>query len=243
MDLQQINSEKLFTSKYLVEQINLFRKEEGNGVEVEHSDLLKKIQKEFDEEIGQGKISPTSYLDASNRQSKCYELNFEQSLQILMSESKTVRKRCVDVMKEQQKQIEELKKPKLPTDYLSALKALVESEESKQLAEKKILELQPKADFYDQVADTTTSFDMQEVSALLKLKIGRNILFKKLRESKVLMDDNLPYRKYIDSCYFVVVETKWLNPKTQQTVATTQTRITQKGLEWLTNNKDNFNLE
>jgi len=94
-----------------------------------HKSLLSKIEKEFDEEIAGQNILPSSYLDKSNRQSKCYDLNFEQSLQILMSESKTVRKRVIDVLKEcQEKPVQ-----KLPTTYIEALEKLIETEKEKQL--------------------------------------------------------------------------------------------------------------
>jgi hypothetical protein len=107
MELTNFNSEQKFSSLFLVEQINLFRKEEGKS-ELAHFTLLAKIESEFEEEIGDKKILVTSYTDKSNRQSKCYELTFEESLQILMSESKTVRKRVVEVLKEQQEQIKKL---------------------------------------------------------------------------------------------------------------------------------------
>lgn len=83
---------------------------------------------------------------------------------------------------------------------------------------------------------------MQEVAAMVKLKIGRNTLFKKLREVNILMNDNLPYRTHIDSGKFTVVETKWTNPKNEQTNIIFQTRITQKGLDWLQKNKQKFSL-
>ena len=44
--------------------------------------------------------------------------------------------------------------PQLPATYLDALKALVVSEEQKQLAEAKVNELEPKAEVYDTIANT-----------------------------------------------------------------------------------------
>ena len=61
------------------------------------------------------------------------------------------------------------RKTTLPTNYLEALKELVASvQENQRLAEetsfqKRLIEEQkPKVEFYDQVAETTTSFDMKE---------------------------------------------------------------------------------
>ncbi len=102
-ELINLNNEQKFTSLYLVELINIYREEESKtgGIykELLHKNLLVKIESEFEEEISELKIQPTSYIDKSNRQSKCYELTFEQSLQILMSESKTVRKGVIEVLK------------------------------------------------------------------------------------------------------------------------------------------------
>lgn len=123
-----------FTSIYLVEQINLFRKEESSKSELRHSDFLKKIEKEFEEEIAERKISfclITKELEVGSTRLKVYELNFEQSLQILMSESKFVRKAVIEVLKKQQEQIEALK-PKTPITYKEALLELIRIEEEKE---------------------------------------------------------------------------------------------------------------
>ena len=125
MELTNFNSEVKYSSRYLVEQINIFRKEEGNATELLHKNFLAKIENEFEEEISRLNILPSSYLAGNGKQEKCYELNFEQSLQILMSESKTVRKRCVEVMKTQQKAI-------APQTYKQALLALIAVEEEKE---------------------------------------------------------------------------------------------------------------
>lgn len=146
-----------------------------------------------------------------------------------------------------ERRLKEATKPQLPADYLSALKALVVAEEERLVlqaeseSQKRLLaEQKPKVEFYDAVADATGTFDMREVSALLKLPFGRNTLFARLREAEVLMPDNLPYRRYIDAGYFQVVETSWLNPKTDEINISKQTRITQKGLEWLSRNIENL---
>jgi hypothetical protein len=91
MSLVKVENGK-YSSLYLVKQINLFRKEEGNRATLMHYDLLKKIEKEFDEEVADGNISVSYYKDKSGKQSKYYELDYELSVQILVSESKIVRK-------------------------------------------------------------------------------------------------------------------------------------------------------
>ena len=90
-----ITTKKTITSLELVEQINLFRKEEGKDVELQHKTMLAIIRDEFEEEIGQQKILPTSYKDQWNREQPMFELTIAQGKQVLLRESKFVRRHVV----------------------------------------------------------------------------------------------------------------------------------------------------
>lgn len=70
-----------------------------------------------------------------------------------------------------------------------------------------IQELKPKAQFYDAVAETNQTYDMNEAAKSIK-KCGRNQLFKTLKDKKVLMKNRLPYQKYINNGLFQVVVDK-----------------------------------
>ena len=83
------------TSLEIVEEINRYRKEEGNRTNLQHKDLLKIIREEFSEEIGEGKISPTSYKDKWNREQPMFVLTLSQARQVLVRESKYVRKSVI----------------------------------------------------------------------------------------------------------------------------------------------------
>ncbi len=72
----------------LLEQINFFRKQEGNRAELQHKDLMKIIRNEFEEEIDEGKISPIFYKDSMNREQPMFELTTSQAKQVLVRESK-----------------------------------------------------------------------------------------------------------------------------------------------------------
>ena len=89
-----INKDKI-TSLELLTEINKFRKEEGNRTDLQHKDLLKIIREEFSEEIGEGKISPTSYKDQWNREQPMFVLTLSQARQVLVRESKYVRKSVI----------------------------------------------------------------------------------------------------------------------------------------------------
>lgn len=92
---QGITPKKTITSLELVERINLFRKEEGKDVELQHKTMLAIIRDEFEEEIGQQKILPTSYKDQWNREQPMFELTITQGKQVLLRESKFVRRHVV----------------------------------------------------------------------------------------------------------------------------------------------------
>ena len=83
------------TSLEIVAEINRYRKEEGNRTNLQHKDLLKIIREEFSEEIGEGKISPTSYKDQWNRGQPMFILTLSQARQVLVRESKYVRKSVI----------------------------------------------------------------------------------------------------------------------------------------------------
>ena len=94
-----------FSSLYLVEQINVFREIEGNRKVLLHKSLITKIEKEFEEEIAEQKFLPSSYLANNGKKEKCYELDYKQSVQMLVSESKTVRKAIINRLEELEKQV------------------------------------------------------------------------------------------------------------------------------------------
>ena len=58
---QGIIPKKTITSLELVEQINLFRKEEGKETELRHDTMLSIIRDEFEEEISLQKILESKY--------------------------------------------------------------------------------------------------------------------------------------------------------------------------------------
>ena len=98
--MEKLVNKNTITSLELLEQINFFRKEEGNRAELQHSDLLKVIRDEFSEEIGLGKISESYYLNSQNKKQPMFELATAQAKQVLVRESKFVRKRVIHYIEE-----------------------------------------------------------------------------------------------------------------------------------------------
>ncbi len=127
-DLITKNSNNTITSLELVEQINLFRQQQDGKSELQHKTILDIIRAEFSEEIGRQEILQSSYLNSQNKRQPMYVLTFSQAKQVLVRESKIVRKAVIAYI---EKLENKLKQNALPQDYLSALKALVASEEEK----------------------------------------------------------------------------------------------------------------
>lgn len=68
---------------------------------------------------------------------------------------------------------------------------------------------QPLVEFANQVSNTENIIDMNAMAKLARaenIPIGRNRLFRWLKEKSILMSNNLPYQKYIESGYFKVKE-------------------------------------
>ena len=115
-------------------------------------------------------------------------------------------------------------------------KMIEDSTKKIQLLETKIEEMQPKADFYDDVADSTNTCDMQTVAKTLNFKgVGRNTLFEILRDNKILQYDNIPYQKYVDRGWFRLIETKYHDKKTSEPRVSFKTVVFQKGIEKIAN--------
>ena len=103
-----------------------------------------------------------------------------------------------------------------------------ENEEKNKLIEKQ----KPKAEFYDEIIDSTTVIGMKEVADILNVKgYGRNNLFKFLREKGILNRKNEPYRNYIEQGLFEIKESKYIVDNEVKIKPTTY--VTQKGLDYI----------
>ena len=105
-DLKNVMEKDTITSLELVDQINFFRKEEGKKTETQHKTLLEIIRNEFEEEINEQKILPVTYKDKKGEDRPMYILNLSQAKQVLMRESKFVRRAVIHYIEDLEKQLE-----------------------------------------------------------------------------------------------------------------------------------------
>lgn len=102
------------------------------------------------------------------------------------------------------------------------------------VAEQRVLEMKPKADFYDAVQVASNSVSFSEAAKLLKLRgmEGRNRFTKRLKADKILRGSREPMQQYVDDGYFEVQPQTYKAGEKGQRIAGT-TRITPRGLTWL----------
>lgn len=118
--------ENKINSLELTEQINFFRKQYDDKKELEHKDLLKIIRSEFEEEINQGKISPVSYKDKKGENRPMYILTLSQAKQVLVRESKSVRKATIKYIEELENQLTTKSKKVISAEDLEIKKQKLE---------------------------------------------------------------------------------------------------------------------
>lgn len=100
-----LNKDRI-TSLELLDQINIFRKQEGNRAVLQHKDLLKIIRDEFEEEIDWRKISPMSYKDSYDREQPMFVLSYNQAKQVLLRESKFVRRAVIHYVEKLEEELQ-----------------------------------------------------------------------------------------------------------------------------------------
>jgi phage antirepressor YoqD-like protein len=99
--------------------------------------------------------------------------------------------------------------------------------------EKEVAVMKPKAEFFNQVADSHDALQMRDVAATLNLTgWGRNRIFKFLREQGVLDSRNIPYREYEDRGYFRVIEQKWTDLEGETRISL-KTLVYQRGVDYI----------
>lgn len=226
--MNELAVKETMTSIELVKEINLFREQEGNRAELKHSDLLKVVRDEFEDEINEGKISPVEYKDAKGEMRPMFVLTLSQAKQVLVRESKFVRKAVIAYIEKLEAALKS--KFQVPTTFAEALRLAAEQQEKIE-EQQKLIEVQtPKAEFYDEVVDSKDAIDMQAVAKVINMGIGRNKLFEFLRNNKVLMQNNQPYQYYIDLGWFRVIESKYTKPSGDICI-NLKTVVFQKGVD------------
>lgn len=195
------------TSLELVEQINIFRKQEGKKTVLQHKSMLGIIRSEFSEEIDEQNILPIEYTDKLGRKKPMYELTLNEAKQVLMRESKFVRKAMIHYIETLEDKLQN--KNSLPSNYLDALKQLVVTVEENQkltgeikIKNQLIAEYKPKIEYLDIIIGSKSLLTITQIAKDYGLS-GR-VLNKILKDKGVQFKNNgqwLLKTKYVDKGY------------------------------------------
>lgn len=237
--------------------VRISSREVAAMMESTHSNLLRKI-KGLNEDFTQIKIDfskywiENTYKDASGKENNEYLIS-KDGCELLAHKS-TGKKgtlftvKYMERFKEMEKQLKDLK-PQIsekeqmllklfsndPIEVAQAHKKLVslEVEEATQPLIETIEEQTPEVEFSTRVQENNQKvYSMSETAKLLKLPYGNRTLFAKLRDMKVLRNNNEPYQNYTDRGYFILK----ITDTGYKLVSTT--KVTGKGLRWLENKRE-----
>jgi len=157
---------------------------------------------------------------------------YEVTLLAKTEKAKQFRKWVRDVLKGLRKgELKLTQQFNLPITYKEALVQLLTTIEKNEKLEEQNKVLIPKAEGYDILIDAHNFQNFGEVAKCFG--IGRNSLYSLLRREKILMNNNVPYQKYLNNDYFLVKEVSIL--RGQYYFNGTQTFIKPKGLDFLKN--------
>lgn len=173
---------------------------------MKHKTLLQIIRDEFSEEINEQKILPDTYKDSKNEDRPMFILTFSQAKQVLVRESKAVRKAVVKYLEE----LENKLRYNLPQNYTEALRQLLTQVESNQKLIAKIEEDRPRVSFAETIEKSSDSILVRELSKILaneNIHIGQNKLYSLLRQwGYILQNSTEPTQKAVQQGLFKINE-------------------------------------
>lgn len=190
-----------------------------------HNDVLKAIRAMEPAwyKITEGNFSLSEYTDSTGRKLPMYELTKTECLYIATKFNDEARAKLV-IRWEELETKERQTVPALPQTYLEALKALVLSEEQKQVLALENESMKPKADYFDTLVERGSNLNLRDTAKMIG--VSERFFIEYLLLNGYLYRDAKrklkPIAKYVGK-YFVLKE--WVGGEN----AGSQTLVTVEG--------------
>lgn len=251
--MESLKNKNEITSLELVKEINLFREKEyfykisnnlklgkvesknGKYVELQHKTLLSIVKDEFEEEINEQKILLVDYKDNKGELRPMYILSLDQAKQVLMRESKFVRKGVISYINTLEEKVKNLVNNINKVDLLklNIINANTETERMIALNQYQVEYVRPleiKEEYHDKVLDSDGTLTVREIAQdfgktanwLNKILNGLGVQFKQGKKWHL-------YSKYKDMG--LVKEITVLDEENDKNY--TRMKWTQKGREFI----------
>ena len=218
-ELQVIDERELFGKEFRIygtaENPLFLAKQIAELIDYDTSSINKMLNKVDEEE----KTTRTIIPNGSNYKTNAWFLTEDGLYEVLMQSRKPIAKQFKKEVKNILKTIRKhgaymtentIEKALTSPDFLIQLATkLKEEQEARRKAEATIEEQKPLVSFANTVTESSDCLDMGEFAKVIKdknINMGRNKLFQWLRDNKYLMNNNVPYQKYIDNGVFKVIE-------------------------------------
>jgi len=198
--IQTINSTLVVDSRLIASELGIQHKNVKELIKTYQADFEGFGQVAFETQAGDVRYAETFYL---LNEDQCY------LLLTFVKNTPEARQAKVNLVKAFKVAREKVVQPQLPSDYLSALKALVSAEEAKLIAESKVLEMAPKVELYNTICESGQNITMGKLSKIIGIKdLGQNKLYEFLRKQGILQFNNVPYQAYMNKGHFVCIQTE-----------------------------------
>ena len=216
---------------------------EGLEIKTRFNDWVNRmIEYGFEENIDYTAITQKRVTAQGNEISFTdYIITIDMAKEICMIQRTDLGRKYRKYFIECEKKLKQLQTPSyMIDDPIERAMAWIEEQKQKKLLQQQnqkqqllLEEQQPKVEFYDDVAGSKDAVAMKEVAKVLGIKgMGRNKLFKFLRDKKILDRNNMPYQEYVDRGYFRVIEQRY-NTNNGDIKITFTTLVYNKGIEYI----------
>lgn len=199
----------------------------AEAVGSDHHNVLATVRRLIKEGVISGNETP--YIHEQNGQQYTeFRLDYRDTMVVASGYSAELRARIIDLWL-----LLESEKPafRLPQTFSEALHLAAEQAERIERQAAELALAAPKVAFAEAIRAIDGVCKIGDVGKTLG--IGRTKLFRRLKDDKILMKNNLPYQKWADKGYFTVVENEPYTNSKGETHPTFTTMVTGAGQVFL----------